>query len=318
MNVDGTGGWVAPETPGDAEPRRPAAPVSAPARVAPARRSGPADPPPLRPLTIPDVLDGAFAVLKAAPATLVVMAAVFVVPLHALATWLSADALGEGFSLGLYSEEEPVTDEASSGATAASWILLFGTSLAATFLVVGAARVIAARRTGEDVRPGPLLGEALRRSPALLLAWTIGHVLEVVAVVGFFVGTLVPMTFFFATAPVIVLEGVGPFAALRRSAQLTRRRFWPTLALVLLLWVVLVLFDEAIGAVPSLIALLPGADRFLWVAVVLTGIISGVLLVPVAAAAATLWYLDLRVRTEGLDLDIEAARVFPEPAPTLA
>ncbi len=135
---------------------------------------------------------------------------------------------------------------------------------------------------------------------------------------GFFIGILVPMAFFFVTAPAIVLEGVGPFAGLRRSAQLVRRRFWPTVALVLLLWVVLALFDEAIGAVPSLIALLPGSDRFLWVAVALTGLISGVLLVPVAAAAATLWYLDLRVRTEGLDLEIEAARVLPEPAPAPA
>jgi hypothetical protein len=318
MNVDGTGGWVAPENPDAAEPRRPAPPVSVPPQLAPARRSSTAGPPPLRPLTIPDVLDGAFAVLKAAPATLVLMAAVFVVPLHALTTWLSADALAEGFSFDLYAEDEVLTDEASSGATAASWVLLFGTSLAATFLVVGAARVIAARRTGEAVSPGPLLAEALRRSPALLVTWTFGHVLEVVAVVGLLVGTLVPMTFFFATAPVIVLEDVGPLTALRRSAQLVRRRFWPTLAFVLLLWIVLVLFDEAIGAVPSVIALLPGDDSFVWVAVVLTGILSGVLLVPVAAAAATLWYLDLRVRTEGLDLDIEAARVFPEPAPTLA
>ncbi len=264
------------------------------------------------------MLDGGFAVLKAAPAALVTMAAVFVVPLQALTTWLSADALGEGVSIGLYSEEEPVSDEAAAGATAASWILIFGTSLAATFLVVGAARVIAARRTEEEVNLGPLFREMLRRSPALLVAWIIGHVLEVIAVVGFFVGTLVPMAFFFVTAPAIVLEGLGPFAGLRRSAQLIRRRFWQTVALVLLLWVVLVLFDEAIGVVPSLLALLPGADRFLWVAVALTGIISGVLLVPVAAAAATLWYLDLRVRTEGLDLDIEAARVFPEPAPTPA
>lgn len=280
----------------------------------PTRAPGPADPPPLRPLTVADLLDGAFGVLKAAPALLVGLAAVFVVPMHVLTTWLSADALGEGVSLSLYDDPAPVSDEAAGDATTATWILLLGSSFVATLLVVGASRVVVARRKGETLTFGPLLGETLRRSPALLVAWTVGHVLEAIAVVGLFVGTLAVMAWLFVTAPAMVLEGLGPFAALRRSMQLTARRFWATLGFVLLLWLVLFLFDEAIGTIPSLVALLPGGEEILWLPVAATGMIGGVLLAPVAAAAATLWYLDLRVRTEGLDLELEAARAFPEPA----
>lgn len=309
MSAVPPGGWVAPETP--------AAPPAPPLPAAPARgplRTLPSAPAPLRPLTTPDVLDGAFAVLKAAPTTLIAMAALLVVPLHALTTWLAADVLSEGFTFDLYTDSSSTaTAGGASGDTASSfWIQLFGTSLAASILVVGAARVIVARRSGQDVTLRAVLLETLRCLPALLVAWTIGHLLEVVAVIGLFVGTLLPMTWFFVTAPVIAMERVGPFAALRRSARLTARRFWPTLGFLLLLWLVLSLFDEALGTVPSVVALLPGGERFLWIPVAATGMISGALLVPVAAAAATLWYLDLRVRTEGLDLELEAARAFPE------
>ena len=45
-------------------------------------------------MTVPDILDGGFAILRRAPATIIGLTAVFVVPVQALGAWLDRGAEG--------------------------------------------------------------------------------------------------------------------------------------------------------------------------------------------------------------------------------
>lgn len=111
-----------------------------------------------------------------------------------------------------------------------------------------------------------------------------------------FVGVLV---LFAVVTPAVVLERAGPVAAMGRSARLVRRRFWPTVGRVLLVgllvWIVSALL--ALLALPA--ELLPGDVGFFALSS-LTEIVA----LPLLPTALTLIYLDLRVRTEGLDLSL--------------
>src|SRR5690349_21401392 len=79
--------WVAPDTAATPPPTRPPAdPIVVPpgASRVHLRRLGPQ--------TTADILDGAFAVIKRAPATIIGLTAIFVIPCHLLATWMANKA----------------------------------------------------------------------------------------------------------------------------------------------------------------------------------------------------------------------------------
>jgi hypothetical protein len=111
-------------------------------------------------------------------------------------------------------------------------------------------------------------------------------------------------------APVVVLEGQGAIDAVRRAWSLARRRFWPVLGYIFVLY----LFSMIIVGGPSAIAnvALSGALQAfddpttqLVVTSVIQSLVSlvGILIYyPLQMTAFTLIYFDLRVRTEGFDL----------------
>jgi hypothetical protein len=98
---------------------------------------------------------------------------------------------------------------------------------------------------------------------------------------------------------------------MRRSARLVSRRFWMVLGLALLSVLVEWLFETAIGLLPSLLALFLGTDGIGWVLPAAVTILTQLITMPVVAGITVLIYLDLRVRTEGLDLELEAIEAFP-------
>ena len=111
-------------------------------------------------------------------------------------------------------------------------------------------------------------------------------------------------------APVVVLEGQGVISSVRRAWSLVRRRFWPVLGYVFVLY----LFSMLIVTGPTLImnAVLAGAlgafedpTSGLVIRTILQSLvqlISILLYYPLQMAAFTLIYFDLRVRTEGFDI----------------
>jgi hypothetical protein len=263
-------------------------------------------------MTVSDILDGGFASLKRAPATILGLTAVFVVPVQALGAWLNRGT--EGLALDdVLGQSDTSLQLGDTGATsgAAAVVLQVGPMIALVFVAAAIARLVSAWHVDHDLTLSELLRETLRRAWPLLAAWVLVHVLETVSIIGFGILPLAVMTWFLVTAPVIGAEGVGPIQAMRRSARLVSRRFWRVLGLALLSVLVEWLFETAIGLLPSLFALFLGTEGIGWVLSAAVTILTQLITVPVVAGITVLIYLDLRVRTEGLDLELAAIEAFP-------
>lgn len=141
-----------------------------------------------------------------------------------------------------------------------------------------------------------------------------------------FVLAAIPLAFWLTTrlylvTPVLVLEGSGVFAAIARSWRLTRGRFWRTLAtwfviqtgfqiITQIVVVPLNFFSGMFVGVlsptgdPNVTAVVGTVGVSLFVQMV-SLLVQSIALV-VNATAACLVYVDARMRTEGLDLDLQS------------
>jgi hypothetical protein len=303
--------WAAPDAAAaDGAPPRSRAPESAAAPEAP-----PPGLPRLAPMTASDILDGGFAILKRAPATIIGLTAAFVVPIQALGAWLNRGS--EGLDLDdLLAQSDTSFQIGDTSATngAAAVVLQAGPMIALVFVAAALARLVSAWHVGHDLTLQQLLRGSVTRAWPLLVAWVLVHLLELVSVIGLGILPLAVMTWFLVTAPVIGAEGLGPIKAMRRSARLVNRRFWAVLGLALLSVLVESLFETAIGLLPTLLSLVVGTDGIGWVLPAAITIFTQLITMPVVAGITVLIYLDLRVRTEGLDLELDAIEAFPAAA----
>jgi hypothetical protein len=106
-------------------------------------------------------------------------------------------------------------------------------------------------------------------------------------------------------APVVALEGCRPWAALRRSAQLTRGHVWRVMSLSVGVSVLALLAGPLLGA----LALLVTGAPFTLINVV-TAVVN-VLVMPFAAIVTAYIYYDLRVRQELAEPTPDSVRVLP-------
>jgi hypothetical protein len=202
-------------------------------------------------------------------------------------------------------------EQGSLSSTWAQMVLLFGPSLALVFVAAGLVRLVSAWHVGHDLTLRELVAGSLPLAGPLLVSWLLVHLAEGLGLLAFGFPSLAVMTWFLVTAPVIGAERLGPVAAMRRSARLVARRFWPVMGLTLLSGIVAALFGYALGLVPTVLSLLLGTDGLGWLVTAAAGVLTSLVTMPIVAATTVLIYLDLRVRTEGLDLEMDAADAFP-------
>lgn len=125
------------------------------------------------------------------------------------------------------------------------------------------------------------------------------------------------------TAPTVVLEKQRARAAVRRAWDLSRRRFWPVVGFVTALFILNLIFtaipallvsfllemgvDSAMGSFTQqqMVSTLVGS---------LTTLVFSLIFLPFQLTAMTLYYFDLRIRTEGFDLAL-LARSIDQPLP---
>jgi hypothetical protein len=265
-------------------------------------------------MTVSDVLDGAFSILKAAPATIIAFTAVFAVPVQVLGAWLQRDLLGGDSLLDMINEGDTSLTGVDQGGWSSTWaqmVLFFGPALALVFVAAGLVRLVGAWQVGRDLSLGEMLRGSLSMAWPLLASWFLVHLAEAMGMLLLGFPALAVMTWFLVTAPVIGAEGLGPIAAMRRSARLAGRRFWPVLGLALLSGIVATLFGYALGIVPTVLSLLLGTDGLGWLLTAAAGVLTSLITMPIVAGTTVLIYLDLRVRTEGLDIELDAAEAFP-------
>lgn len=256
-------------------------------------------------MTVADVLDGSIALIKAAPRLVFTITAAFVVPLELVAAWVQRDSLAEA---GLFDTISTAASSSSAdldiGVPSVVLIVASGMLLA---LVTGAiAHLLTSWYADRTASARDAISASLRRSPALLGAWIAVHVVEAVAALFLVVPALFVMPLFLVVSPAIAVEGLSARRGIQRSWQLTRVRYGSALGIALLVALVSSLLGLALSGLGLAFSFL----SFAWVIEAVCRSASALVTVPFVAGAATLTYLDLRIRTEGLDLELDIAEHF--------
>ena len=290
---------------------------------------------PLHPMTLSDVLDGSFKLLRANARTVLTITAVFVVPLQVLSAYFQRDIFG-GQSIGDVISDPSTADDAG-GSTVASLLSLAATVLVLPFVAGAISKVVAASYLGDQLEPGPALRAVGHRWWSLTASWVVVHVLEgaiwiAAAIIGIalavggadgwepflpviglvllgFPWAVAMMTLCVAVAPAVVVEDLGALAAVRRSMRLLRPRFWGVLGIALVGGLLANILGQILGGIPQGFGLAIGGDDGGWILLAMGGVLTSLITTPLVAIISTLVYFDGRIRHEGFDLEVMAAEM---------
>lgn len=311
---------------------------------------------PLRPLSIGEIISGAFDAMRANPKSmflpsLIIMSVMGVI--SALATFSMTRSLDDLFFALETStaEESPDFDTLSDfspfsliiGNIGTTLIQTIATAILTGLLIVAVSRSVLGRMaTPSDVwartksRVWALIGQSFLTSFILMgfltisifisvglvwLLWTLTSDSSIVTL--FIVLTFIVLTLLIVSvsamlwvrmsmAPaVLILENTGVISAIKRSWQLTRGSFWRVLGILLLSTFIVStvsgMVGGALGSIIGFVGVMVGmVSLFTAISVVLSSIISAFVL-PFSAAVIALTYIDLRMRREGLDVELRQA-----------
>jgi hypothetical protein len=271
-------------------------------------RTGPL---PMHPMTVGDILDGAFKLLKANFLTLILVTAAFLVPLSLLSAWSARGVVTPGLVDVFTSPVVQPTPLNPFAGVDFNWVILSaGVSLLVTPLVAGVvSRVVASSYLGTQVGAGEALSGTVRFFPALLISFALVHLFEGIGLAACLVGAVFLMPLFLVTSPAIVIENMGVFRGMirgiARSVELTTARYWPVLGIGLLSGIVAEFLEGIVGFPTQLAILLFGSVP--WPVTGLATLLPILITTPLITIVAVLVYFDLRIRREGLDLQMLAA-----------
>jgi hypothetical protein len=181
----------------------------------------------------------------------------------------------------------------------ATLVIGLASALAIALLSLIVHRLVGSELGRTPTTPGKATLFAAGRLPAMVFTMiltviAVGIGLLLFVIPGVWIGISMAMI-----APVVALEGLGPVAAMRRSAWLVRGRWWQTIGFLVLVGLMGTVAGQLVQlvALPTLAAggvtLVAGLG---FVALMVTqGFITAAILV-----MTTMWYVDLRARKEQL------------------
>jgi hypothetical protein len=163
--------------------------------------------------------------------------------------------------------------------------------------------VVSERYMGREVTAGEALQKVWSRIGTIFATSFIYGLIVFVGLVLLIVPGFYFACKYFAMMPAVVVEGLDSSSSQKRSSTLTQGSKWRVLGLIVVAWIIyFVLLAIAAGIVQTT---MHG----------MTGIVATRLLVvpiyPFLGILVTLLYYDLRIRNEGLDLDLMLANETP-------
>ena len=164
---------------------------------------------------------------------------------------------------------------------------------------------ISAGYLGEDLSASSSYRRALPRLLTLILARLLVGIVIMLGFVLFVVPGIIFSLWFVLVTPVVVLEGRGGGGAMGRSRQLMKGNLGKAFLLGLVLVVLGLIVQTAVGFASELI---PWPHPALGVFV---GTILQALILPIQIAPFVLLYYDMRIRKEAFDLEALAATLDP-------
>ncbi len=259
----------------------------------------------LHPMGVPDILDGAFTLFKANARPLVLVTALFMVPIELVTAFLSRDVFG-GMGLLEAARETSIvgfTVTSGPGSTVASLLAFAFTVLVRPALTAALVHLAASAYLGVADRPGDAVRRATRRWPAFVAAFVLVHLIEGFGFAFLLLPGLLAVALCTAVVPVMAVEGLGPGEALGRSFRLSGPRLFPTVLVVVATAAISSALATALGGIPNLAALLIGYSRA-WVLAATGTVLAALVVQPYVACVALLVYVDGRIRQEGLDIAV--------------
>jgi hypothetical protein len=266
---------------------------------------------PLHPMTMGDILDASFKLLRANFVTIAGVICLLVVPLQLIAAIAERNFLGGNSVVNVFNnaangfQTQTQTSDTSSIASSISSLISL---LVLPFAAGAISKLVAGSYLGEEIGVREALGSALRRWWALLLAWILVHLLEGVATIALILPGLLVMSLCVAVSPAIVLERLGPIRGIRRSWRLDRRRMWGILGICLMTGLIFSI-TASIVVVPLEAAAFAMGLHWGWILLFVAGVVSSLVSIPLNAIVATLVYFDGRIRNEGFDLQAMSHRL---------
>lgn len=321
--------WAAPggQGSGPADPPAPPAPAPPPPPGVPPPPTWAPGPTrvglvPLHPMSIGEVMDTAFRMLRACAAPAVLLVLLTLGPVQVLAS------VGVAFQPPIETFTAPVPEDFDvvpaivSGIGALLSLVVAPLTVAALTWLGAHADATTAPRMTDALRHGArrywatvgafvllfVMAVAFAIVGGLLIALgAVGGAVGVLVLAlpvgfGLLVGLLMFLIIGYLTVPAVVVEGHGPISGISRAWRLARRRFWPTVGTAMLLGLVFGLLGLAVSTLVSLPGLLPISGN--WVFAALGGTLNRMLTVPLGAFAALAMHVDQRIRTEGYDVAV--------------
>jgi hypothetical protein len=261
--------------------------------------------PQLRPLSVGEILDAGFRLLRVRFWTLVLCVLVPIVPLTIVATILQASTNENAFNL------DTTTTTSDSGAAVVGALL--GGLLQGAAIALGIAaciKVISAAYLGERAAVGDSLRYGMSRFVALIGAYLLTLLILIPSFIALFIPAIYLGVKLSVTFPAVVVERAGPGRAIGRSFKLTRGNWWRVFGVVVVMFLIAAVINFALTSV-LVPALLANDVSEVTVAVLDTilSIIGFAITYPLWASVLTVLYYDLRVRNEGFDLQLLAQGV---------
>ena len=274
------------------------------------------DPAGLRPLGIGEIFDVAIKIYRSRFRVLIISVAVVLAPVFAVSALIRISIPAN----------EDFLQETQPGATPEFAADKFWPFIAGTLLIVILAYVASQIATGACFKAisGAYLDEepdwrqSLRFARAKLgsLIW-LSFLTALLSGLGL-VLCLVPGIYLWVAwsvaAPVLLLEDVPGFKAMKRSRVLVRGRWWSVAAVLLLVAILTGIVQAVFIGILAGVVSVSGNDVAIALADAIGQTASGVLITPLSAAVVTVLYFDLRVRKEGFDLELLSRRMGVDPA----
>jgi membrane-anchored glycerophosphoryl diester phosphodiesterase (GDPDase) len=144
--------------------------------------------------------------------------------------------------------------------------------------------------------------------------WALGAVVGILGFVAALVGTVVLVTRTLLATPALMLEQASVAESLRRAWRLTRGCFWRVFGIYLLTSLLVGIVAGAITNGAALVLQVTATDpaallvspTYL-VGSALAQIVATTLTTPFSAGVTALLYIDVRMRSEGLDIELARA-----------
>ena len=268
----------------------------------------------LRPLGVGEILDVSIKVYLRHWRTLLKVVAVIEVPIQLIGFVVLLSILPDQTLRQQNFGSGPVTTTGSVDVAAVLGgyaVYLVLTLVAAALATAASLKAVSDAYLGERPTWSSSLRFALRRLHSVVWVQLLIAVLAFLAAIALVVPGVWLWVSWSVAVPALLLEGVRGFRALGRSFGLVQGRWWATFAVILLAFIAAAILTSAISALFSSLVFTGASNSALGSLTLSTvgGTIAGVLTRPFQSAVPTILYYDLRVRKEGLDVQLLAQRL---------